>query len=68
MKASDPSFLAPFFFFGFQTQVFEKSQFLDILTTTETCRPQNLNIYVKLDVESELLVKNCQFLHLESIL
>ena len=33
----------------------------------ETYRPQNLNIYVNFDVDSNLLVENAKFLFLESI-
>ena len=38
---------------------------LDILTSTQTYKPQNLNIYVKIHVESEFDVENCQLLRLE---
>ena len=35
-----------------------KHQFLDILTSMQTHRPQNLNMYMKFNVESEFKAKN----------
>ena len=41
---------------------------LRILTFVETCRHQHLNIYMKLDIESDLLVEKTSLLSLENII
>ena len=30
---------------------------LDVLTTMETCRPQDLNLYVRFEIESYVLIE-----------
>ena len=40
------------------------SKNLDVLTSMQTYRPQNLNIYIKFYVEPEIEGQNKQFLHL----
>ena len=56
MKALDPGFLAPKF--SRKINNISGNQFLDMLTTMKTCRPQNLKMYVEFVVESDRLVKD----------
>ena len=41
--------------------------FREMLTSTQTYRPQNLTIYVKFHVESKFEVENAQFLCLDLV-
>ena len=43
---------------------FLKNHFLDMLTAMEKCRPQNLNMYVKFDIESDVFVEKTYVLRL----
>ena len=59
MKVLDPGFLAPiclkvneYYFFSIQGPI-------------KACRPQNLNICVNFDVESDFFVEHAQFLRLQ---
>ena len=39
-----------------------------MLATMETYKPQNLNVYMKFDTESDVLLNNSQFLRLDQVL
>ena len=44
---------------------FLRNMFFDVLTSMMTYRPQDLNVNIKFDVESDLLVKKTYFLNLD---
>ena len=52
---------------AYQAIDFSENQFLDILATLETYRPQNLNIYIESDVESHFLIKNTYSMLLDRV-
>ena len=56
MKALDSSFFAPKLFVQKQN-ICLKKKILDMLSTVETYRPQNLIIYAEMNAESDLEVE-----------
>ena len=47
---------------------FSKNVFLDILTFMESYRPPISNIYVNIDIESDLLVRKTKLMRLDTVL